>query len=175
MAEQSPPDVPILSRLSPPEGAVKSKKRKGRGVGSGLGKTSGKGQKGQKARSPGNFQHLGFEGGQTPIYRRLPKFGFSNPFSKNIATLNVADLNRFEAGSTVDIDALREARLVRGELDGVKVLGNGELDRKLTVKANAFSKSALEKIEKAGGTAEVIEIVDRKYVRVKTKKNKAGK
>jgi large subunit ribosomal protein L15 len=174
MAEETTNDVPILSRLRAPEGAVKGKKRKGRGVGSGLGKTSGKGQKGQKARSPGNFQHLGFEGGQTPIYRRLPKFGFTNPFSKKIATLNVGDLNRFDAGATVDIDALREARLVRGEFHGVKVLGNGELDKKLTVKVNAFSKSALEKIAKAGGTAEVIEIVERKYVR-ETKKTKASK
>jgi len=169
MAEETNTDVPILSRLSPPEGAVHRKKRKGRGPGSGLGKTSGKGMKGQKARSPGNFQMLGFEGGQTPIYRRLPKYGFNNILSKKVATLNVGDLSRFDAGTTVTIETLREARLVRGTCDSVKVLGNGELDKKLTVQVNAFSKGAKEKIEKAGGTAEVIEIPDRKYVRGKNK------
>jgi large subunit ribosomal protein L15 len=167
MAEEVNEDVPILSRLSPPEGAVSKKKRKGRGPGSGLGKTSGKGMKGQKARSPGNFQHLGFEGGQTPIYRRLPKFGFKNPFTKKVATVNVGDLARFDAGATVNEESLRESRLVRGKFDALKVLGNGELDKKLTVEANAFSKSAKEKIEKAGGTATVLEIPERKYVRGK--------
>jgi large subunit ribosomal protein L15 len=162
-------EVPILSRLSPPEGSVHRKKRKGRGPGSGLGKTSGKGMKGQKARSPGNFQHLGFEGGQTPIYRRLPKFGFKNPFTKKVATVNVSDLARFDAGATVNEESLREARLVRGTFDRLKVLGNGELDKKLTVEANAFSKSAKEKIEKAGGTVTVIEIPERKYVRGKNR------
>ena len=167
MAEESTTDVPILSRLGAPSGAVRGKRRKGRGPGSGLGKTSGKGMKGQKARSPGNFQMRGFEGGQTPIYRRLPKFGFKNPFTKKVATLNVGDLDRFDAGATVSIDALREAGLVRGSFDGVKVLGNGEIDRKLTVQVNAFSAGAKAKIEKAGGTAEVIEIPDRKYIRAK--------
>ncbi|RLB56820.1 MAG: 50S ribosomal protein L15 [Deltaproteobacteria bacterium] len=160
-------DVPILSRLRPPAGAVHRKKRKGRGPGSGLGKTSGKGQKGQKARSPGNFQKLGFEGGQTALQRRLPKFGFHNPFSKKIATLNVSDLGRFDAGTTVTVDSLREAGLVRGRFDGVKVLGTGEIDRALTVQAHAFSKGAIEKIEKAGGKAVALEDPSRTYYRGK--------
>lgn len=168
MSEESTENnVPILSRLSPPAGAVHRKKRKGRGPGSGLGKTSGKGQKGQKARSPGNFQKLGFEGGQTALQRRLPKFGFHNPFSKKIATLNVADLMRFDAGTTVTIETLRDAGLVRGRVDGVKVLGSGELDRALTVQVNAFSKGATEKIEKAGGKAEPLEDQSRTYYRGK--------
>jgi large subunit ribosomal protein L15 len=163
MAEQSTPAqgekyVPILSRLSPPKGAVKSKRRKGRGPGSGLGKTAGKGQKGQKARHPGDFGKLHFEGGQSPIQRRLPKVGFWNPFSKVVATVNVGDLQVFPSGTVVDIAALREARLVRGRrFDGVKVLGDGDLGHALTVRAHAFSASAKAKIEKAGGKAEVIE------------------
>lgn len=157
MAEQEEKDVPILSRLRPPAGAVRSKKRKGRGVGSGLGKTSGKGMKGQKARNPGAFSKLHFEGGQTPLQRRLPKFGFRNPFTKAIVTINVSDLNRFEDGATVDAATLREAGLVRKRFDGVKILGNGEVERKLTVRVHAFSASAKEKIEKAGGKAELIE------------------
>ncbi len=157
MAEETTPEVPILSRLRAPEGAVSKKKRKGRGIGSGLGKTAGKGMKGQKARSPGNFSKLGFEGGQMPLYRRLPKFGFNNAkFAKKIATFNVSDLARFDAGSTVDAAALRAAGLLSRRVDGVKILGNGELDKALTVKVDAFSKSAKEKIEKAGGTAEVL-------------------
>lgn len=156
MAEEEK-EVPILSRLRPPAGAVRPKKRKGRGVGSGLGKTSGKGMKGQKARNPGAFGKLHFEGGQTPLQRRLPKHGFHNPFSKTIATVNVQELNGFDDGATVDVDALREAGLIRKSFDGVKVLGNGELEKKLTVRVHAFSASAKDKIEKAGGKAEVLE------------------
>jgi large subunit ribosomal protein L15 len=148
--------IPLLSRLSPPEGAVRDKKRKGRGPGSGLGKTSGKGQKGQKARHPGGFSKRAFEGGQTPIQRRLPKIGFWNPFSKNVATVNLSELSRFAAGQTVDIDALREAKLVKGRHDSVKILGDGEISTAITVKAHAFSASAKEKIEKAGGKAELL-------------------
>jgi large subunit ribosomal protein L15 len=155
MAENS--ETPILSRLRAPEGAVHKKKRKGRGIGSGLGKTAGKGMKGQKARSPGNFSKLGFEGGQTPLYRRLPKRGFNNTkFAKKIAVFNVSDLARFDAGATVDEAALREHGLLSRRVDGVKILGSGELDKALTVKANGFSKSAIEKIEKAGGTVEAL-------------------
>lgn len=148
--------VPILSRLRPPAGAVRKKKRKGRGPGSGIGKTAGKGMKGQKARNPGNFGKLHFEGGQTPLQRRLPKLGFHNPFSKNVVTVNVSDLNRFDDGATVDPDVLVGAGLVNKRFDGVKVLGDGELEKKLTVKVHAFSKSAREKIEQAGGTAETV-------------------
>jgi large subunit ribosomal protein L15 len=155
-AQKEQPTVPPLSRLSPPPGAVKTKRRKGRGVGSGLGKTAGKGQKGQKARHPGGFSKLGFEGGQMPLQRRLPKVGFHNPFSKHVEVVNVWELTCFDAGATVDPDALRAAGLVKRRLDGVKVLGDGDLDRALTVKAHAFSKSAKEKIEKAGGTVEVL-------------------
>lgn len=154
MAEET--KIPLLSRLRAPEGAVKGKRRKGRGVGSGLGKTAGKGQKGQKARHGMDFGKLAFEGGQTPIQRRLPKVGFWNPFSKNLATVNVGDLVTFDKGATVDEAGLRNFRLIRGKFDGIKVLGNGELDRALTVHAHAFSASAKEKIEKAGGKAELI-------------------
>ncbi len=151
-------EIPILSRLRPPAGAVRPKKRKGRGVGSGLGKTAGKGMKGQKARHPGDFGRLGFEGGQMPLQRRLPKLGFWNPFSKAVATINVGDLGkRFDAGATVDLEAFRAAGILRRRHDSVKVLGTGELDKALTVRAHAFSASAKEKIEKAGGKAEVIE------------------
>lgn len=157
MAEETEQEIPILSRLRPPVGAVKKKKRKGRGIGSGLGKTAGKGMKGQKARSPGNFSKLGFEGGQTPLYRRLPKFGFNNEkFAKKVATFNVSDLARFEAGSTVDVDSLRSSGLLRRRVDVVKLLGDGEIDKALTIKVHAFSKSAKEKIEKAGGSVEAI-------------------
>ncbi len=149
-------ETPILSRLKPPVGAVRKKRRKGRGPGSGLGKTAGRGMKGQKARNSGGISRLGFEGGQMPLYRRLPKRGFTNLFAAKIATVNVRDLQRFKAGSVVDHAALREAGLVRRKVDGVKILGEGELDRALTVKVLAFSKSAREKIEKAGGTAEAL-------------------
>ena len=153
--------VPILSRLRPARGAVKTKRRKGRGPGSGLGKTAGKGQKGQKARHPGAFSKLAFEGGQLPLQRRLPKVGFWNPFSRNLATVNLRDLAVFDASSVVDAEALRGKRLVRGQFDGVKVLGNGDIDRPLTIRAHAFSATAKEKIEKAGGKAEVIALPPR--------------
>jgi len=142
-----------LSRLRPPEGAHRTQKRLGRGVGSGLGKTCGKGQKGQKARHPGNFGKLHFQGGQTPIQRRLPKRGFRVPFPVDTVAINVGELERFEAGSKVDEDALRGARLVQGRNVRIKILGDGELKKKLEVEAHAFSKSASEKIEKAGGKA----------------------
>lgn len=152
---QSEKDVPILSRLRAPIGAVRNKKRKGRGIGK-LGKTAGKGMKGQKARSPGNFQKLGFEGGQMPLYRRIPKRGFHNLFAKDFAEVNVRDLARFDAGSVVDEAALREKRLVSGKFDGIKLLGNGELDRKLTLKVHAVSEGAKAKVEAAGGSVEIL-------------------
>ena len=126
--------VPILSRLRAPEGANKKKMRVGRGTGSGKGKTCGRGMKGQKARQPGNFHKLGFEGGQMPLARRLPKRGFHNLFAKTVAEVNVRDLGRFDAGATVDVDALVGKGLLKGNFDVVKVLGNGEIDRKLTIK-----------------------------------------
>jgi len=146
----------ILSKLSPPEGAVTKERRIGRGVGSGLGKTSGRGQKGQKARSKGNINKLHFQGGQTPMQRRLPKRGFRNPFPTDTASLNVGELERFPVGTNVDEKALRGVRLVRGSAHRIKILGDGELTKKLTVTAHAFSKSALQKIEKAGGKAIVL-------------------
>jgi large subunit ribosomal protein L15 len=148
-------DVPILSRLRAPVGAVRNKKRKGRGIGK-LGKTAGKGMKGQKARSPGNFQKLGFEGGQMPLYRRIPKRGFHNLFATNYAEVNVRDLVRFDAGAVVDEAALREKRLVSGKFDGIKLLGNGDLDRALTLKVHAASAGAKAKVEAAGGTLEIL-------------------
>ncbi len=146
----------ILSRLASPEGARKTQKRLGRGVGSGLGKTCGKGTKGQKKRHGGNFGKLHFQGGQTPIQRRLPKRGFRVPFPVVTVALNIAELDRFEAGATINEAALREARLVQGRDVRIKILGDGDLSKKLTVEAHAFSKSASEKIEKAGGKAVVI-------------------
>jgi large subunit ribosomal protein L15 len=140
-----------LSNLIKPAGANTKKKRLGRGVGSGLGKTAGRGQKGQYARSRGFKPH--FEGGQTPIQRRLPKRGFNNPFSAKVAEVNIGDLEIFDAGTNVDEKALREHRLVRGQFDRIKVLGDGELTKSLTITAHAFSKSAVEKIQKAGGKA----------------------
>jgi large subunit ribosomal protein L15 len=150
-------EVPILSRLSPPPGAVRRKKRVGRGIGSGLGKTAGRGQKGQKARQPGNFHKKAFEGGQMPLARRLPKGGFVNLFALKVAEVNVRDLARFEGGATVDADALVSLGLVKGVFDVVKVLVNGELTKSLTVRAHRFSKGAREKIEAAGGRVEVVE------------------
>ncbi len=145
-----------LHNLSPAEGSTKERKRIGRGPASGQGKTAGKGHKGQKARA-GRGMRAGFEGGQMPLQRRLPKRGFVNVFRKEFATVNVSDLEkRFDAGSVVDIDALIGAGLIKKTLDGVKVLGNGELSKSLTVKANAFSESAKQKIEAAGGKVEVI-------------------
>jgi len=144
-----------LSCLKPAIGSTKSRKRIGRGAGSGLGKTSGKGHKGQKARSGGSVKP-GFEGGQMPLQRRLPKRGFRPLDKKVFAVVNLRDLDLFEAGSVVDLEAYGLAGLVRDMRDGIKVLGDGELSKALTVKAHKFSKSALEKIEKAGGKAEVI-------------------
>ena len=146
----------ILARLSPPAGSVKVAKRLGRGVGSGLGKTCGKGMKGQKARHGGNFGKLHFQGGQTPIQRRLPKRGFNVPFPTITVALNLGDLERFDAGSTVNEEVLRAARLVQGRDVKIKILGDGELTKKLTIEAHAFSASASEKIEKSGGKAVVI-------------------
>jgi len=137
------------------EGARKSRKRLGRGHASGTGKTAGKGHKGQNARSGGGVR-LGFEGGQTPLARRLPKRGFTNFTRKEYAIVNVASLNNFDDGVEVTPELLIEKGLVKKELSGIKVLGQGELEKKLTVKANKFSKSAIAVIEKAGGKAEVI-------------------
>jgi large subunit ribosomal protein L15 len=146
----------ILSRLAPPPGARHSVKRKGRGTGSGLGKTAGKGQKGQKARHPGGLGRLQFQGGQTPIQRRLPKRGFRVPFPITTIGINVARLDQFDKGQNVDEVVLRGARLVQGRGVRIKILGNGELKKALTVSAHAFSKSAQEKIEKAGGKVVVL-------------------
>ena len=144
-----------LHKLSPAEGSVKEGFRKGRGAGSGNGKTAGKGHKGQNARSGGGVRP-GFEGGQLPLYRKLPKRGFKNRFAVNYAIVNVSDLNRFEDGAVVDLAALLDAKLVRKELDGVKILGSGDLTKKLTVKATVFSANAKEKIEAAGGKTEEV-------------------
>lgn len=143
-----------LHELSPAPGASKDVYRKGRGHASGNGKTAGKGHKGQKARSGGGVRP-GFEGGQMPLQRRVPKRGFNNIFAKHYATVNLRDLERFEDGAVVDAQALLDAGILKKTLDGVKVLGNGELTKKLTVNCAAFSASAKEKIEKAGGKAEV--------------------
>jgi large subunit ribosomal protein L15 len=144
-----------LSNLYPAEGSRQSNNfRRGRGHGSGNGKTAGKGHKGQKARS--GAPRPGFEGGQMPLYRRLPKRGFKCRNSKEIVVLNVSDLERFEDGTEVTVETLIESGLVSNPRDGVKILGNGELSKKLNVKVNAFSESAKAKIEEAGGTAEVL-------------------
>ena len=143
-----------LHELSPAEGSAKSAWRKGRGPGSGNGKTAGKGHKGQNARSGGGVRP-GFEGGQIPLYRKLPKRGFTNHFAKNYAIVNVCDLNCFEDGAVVDIEALLAAKIIRKPLDGLKVLGCGEITKKVTVKAAVFSATAKEKIEAAGGKTEV--------------------
>lgn len=145
----------MLDRLSPPAGAVHRPKRVGRGPGSGHGKTACRGTKGQKSRTSPDIPK-GFEGGQMPLHRRLPKRGFRNPFRKEYAIVNVRDLNRFPSGSMVDVQALREAGLVKGAYDGVKVLGDGDLKVSLTVKAHKFSRTAAEKIEAAGGTVEIL-------------------
>lgn len=145
-----------LHELTPAEGSKKDVKRIGRGAGSGQGKTAGKGHKGQKARA-GRGMRPGFEGGQMPLQRRIPKRGFNNIFAKEIAIVNVAELDkRFNDGDVVDVAALVKSGLVKNELDGVKVLGNGEITKKLTVQVNAYSDSAKQKIEAAGGKAEVI-------------------
>lgn len=144
-----------LSQLKAPRGANKQTKRLGRGVGSGLGKTAGKGHKGQLARKSSDVGN-GFEGGQMPIQRRLPKIGFTNIFRTHLAPVNVGDLAIFEAGARVDENALRTVGLVRGRWDGVKILGDGELDRALTVVATKFSAAAAEKISAAGGKTEAL-------------------
>jgi large subunit ribosomal protein L15 len=143
-----------LSKLAKPAGATRDKTRLGRGPGSGLGKTSGRGQKGQYARARGFKPH--FEGGQTPIQRRLPKRGFRNPFAATVAEVNVGDLAVFAAGTNVDEEALRARGIVRGRYDRIKILGDGELTKAVTVSAHAFSKSAAEKIQKAGGRVVLI-------------------
>ena len=145
-----------LHELKPSEGAFKTSKRVGRGVASGHGKTSGKGHKGQNARSGGGVRP-GFEGGQLPLFRRLPKRGFSNAmFKVEYATINVSDLNKFDDGAVITPELLKEMGILKKQLSGVKVLGNGNLDKKVKVKANKFSASAVEKIENKGGKAEVI-------------------
>lgn len=144
-----------LHELSPALGSKKEAKRIGRGHGSGQGKTAGKGHKGQKARS-GRGMRAGFEGGQMPLQRRIPKRGFNNIFAKQIVAINVGALNAFEDGSIVDANAIIKAGITKKEYDGIKILGNGELKKNLTVKVAAFSESARKKIEAAGGKAEVI-------------------
>jgi large subunit ribosomal protein L15 len=144
-----------LFELTPADGSVKDSKRKGRGHGSGNGKTAGRGHKGQNARSGGGVR-IGFEGGQMPIYRRLPKRGFTNIFAKQYAEVKVSELNKFEDGAVVDANALIEMGIISKKLDGVKVLGNGELTKKITVQAAKFTASAASKIEAAGGKAEVM-------------------
>ena len=144
-----------LNELQPAEGSKFAPKRVGRGIGSGTGKTSGKGHKGQNARSGGGVRP-GFEGGQMPLYRRLPKRGFTNRNSKDIVAINLSALEVFENGETVTVETLLEKGIVKNPEDGVKILGNGEFTKKLDVKANAFSASAKEKIEALGGTAEVM-------------------
>lgn len=145
----------MLNQLKPVEGARHTRKRKGQGVGSGLGKTAGRGQKGQNSRSGGGVRP-GFEGGQIPLFQRLPKRGFKNVNRKEYAVVNVSDLNVFENGAEVTIETLIKAGLVNKTYDGVKVLGNGTLENKLTVKASKFSASAEAAIKNAGGTVEVI-------------------
>lgn len=150
-----------LQNLKRPHNSWHRKKRVGRGQGSGLGKTAGRGGKGQKARS-GNMRFEGFEGGQSPLQRRLPKFGFTPPNRVEYAIVNLADLERFGAGTLVDEAALREEGLVKGRWDGIKVLALGELSKKVTVKAHKFSEKAREAIEKAGGAVEVLPLVAHK-------------
>ncbi|MGY3724141.1 LSU ribosomal protein L15P [Granulicatella balaenopterae] len=144
-----------LHELQPSVGSRKERNRVGRGQGSGNGKTSGRGHKGQKARSGGGVR-LGFEGGQTPLFRRIPKRGFQNINRKEYAVVNLETLNRFEDGQEITAAVLVESGIVKNELDGIKILANGKLERKLTVKANKFSQAAKEAIEAAGGSIEVI-------------------
>lgn len=144
-----------LHELQPVEGSRKERNRVGRGIGSGNGKTAGRGHKGQKARSGGGVRP-GFEGGQNPLFRRIPKRGFNNVNRKDYALVNLVDLNKFEDGSVVTPAALLDAKVIKKELSGVKVLGTGKLERKLTVQAHKFSSSAKEAIEAAGGVCEVL-------------------
>ena len=144
-----------IHELHKPEGSTKAPKRVGRGQGTGQGTTAGRGMNGQNSRSGGGVR-LGFEGGQMPLYRRLPKRGFTNKWAKEYAEINIQDLNRFENDTVVDLELMLQSGLVKQVKDGVKVLGNGELEKKLSVKAEKFSKTAAEKIEKAGGKVEVI-------------------
>ena len=144
-----------IHELGPAYGATTSSKRVGRGIGSGLGKTAGKGHKGQKARTGGSIRR-GFEGGQTPLYRRIPKRGFKNHFAVEYAIVNLSDLEQFEDGSVVNAESLIAKGIIKKELDGVKVLGNGTLTKKLTVIASKFSKTAEEKIQAVGGKTEVM-------------------
>lgn len=144
-----------LHDLKPAEGARRDRKRVGRGIGSGLGKTSGRGHKGQKARSGGGVRP-GFEGGQMPLTRRLPKRGFTNIFKKEYAIVNLDALNKFEDGSTITPELLIETGIIKSIKDGVKILGDGELNKKFTIQAHKFSKNAIEKIQAVGGKAEVI-------------------
>lgn len=144
-----------LHELKPAPGSRHTRKRVGRGIGSGTGKTAGRGHKGQNARSGGGVRP-GFEGGQNPLYRRLPKRGFTNPNRTEYAIVNLQDLNRFEADSVITPEVLLQSGVVKNPKDGIKILGDGELNIKLTVKANKFSQSAVEKIEAAGGKTEVI-------------------
>lgn len=144
-----------LHELSPAEGSKKAVKRIGRGAGSGQGKTAGKGHKGQNARSGGGVA-IGFEGGQTPLYKRIPKRGFTNFTRKEYAVVNLDVLNRFEDGAVVTPEVLKETGIVKKQLDGIKVLGNGKLEKKLTVKCNKISASAKKAIEEVGGTVEVL-------------------
>lgn len=144
-----------INELVPVEGSRKQKRRVGRGPGSGRGKTSGRGHKGQKSRSGGNVSP-GFEGGQMPLQRRLPKRGFTNIFKKEYTLINIRDLSRFAPNTTLDVEALQDTGLVKGVKDGVKLLGEGEISHPLTVKVHRASKTAIEKIEAAGGKVEVI-------------------
>ena len=145
-----------LSRLKPRPGARHARKRVGRGPGSGHGKTAGRGEKGQKSRT-GFSRSLGFEGGQMPLHRRVPKRGFTNIFKEEFIVVNLSDLDRFESGSTINEDALRQAGVIKGRRRKIKILGNGEVSKKLTVQADKFSKSAREKIEKAGGACQEVQ------------------
>ena len=150
----------VLSRLAPPDGSKKTSKRVGRGIGTGLGKTCGRGQKGQKARSTGNFGKRHFQGGQTPMQRRLPKRGFNNPFAIPCVEVNVCDLERFASGTVVDESVLLAARLVHKKGIRVKILGEGELTKALTVHAHKFSATAADKIAKAGGKTVALAVTE---------------
>lgn len=164
-----------LSKIHAPPGANTNKTRAGRGVGSGLGKTAGRGQKGQKARSTGGMGKLRFQGGQTPMQRRLPKRGFRNPFPIRVAEINVGELEAFDTGATIDENILRESGILKGRADKVKILGDGDLTKKLVIRAHAFSKSAAEKITKVGGQAVVLAPVEVKPVEEKPAGKKTAK